>query len=239
MKIRRKIHENRAGAEAKTRFFKNRFFFDEWVFQWIWDGFFHVFWKFFWQFWHRRGLQNRVEISYWFWAWFGLAWSSSWDAFGSNLGTLWSSWRGLGAQIGRQEGSKIRQKSDLGAKVAPRRFRDAILEDFGALGTRLGMLFVEILMRFHGFFLVFWWLVARMCANSVWDASSCMHAFETLFYICALPVHMSRKVFFPLFFALGGAVRRSRSEENASSFTYRFLMWFSREFGGKRVPKLS
>ena len=74
---------------------------------------------------------------------------------------------GLGAQIGRQEGSKIRQKSDLGAKVAPRRFRDAILEDFEALGTRFGRLFVEILMRFHGFFLVFWWLVARMCANSV------------------------------------------------------------------------
>ena len=156
---------------------------------------FHVFLMFFGEFWHRRGLQNRVEISYWFWAWFGLAWSSSWDAFGSILGALWSSWGGLGAQIGRQEGSKIRQKSDLGAKVAPRRFRDAILEDFGALGTRLGMLFVEIFMRFHGFFLVFWWLVARMCANSVWDASSCMHAFETLFYICALPVHMSRKVF--------------------------------------------
>ena len=44
-----------------------------------------------------------------------------------------------------------------------------------------------------------------------------MHAFETLFYICALPVHMSRKVFFPVFFALGGAVRRSRSDEKRIS----------------------
>ena len=71
--------------------------------------------------------------------------------------------------------------------------RDAISEDLGASGTRLGTHFGQILERFREFLLVFWWLVARMCADSVGDVGKCTNG-RQISHIGALPVHMSRKV---------------------------------------------
>ena len=63
-----------------------------------------------------------------------------WDALGSILGALWSSSEALGAEMGRQRCSGKGRKWGRGAKVAPGRFWDPILEDSGSSGTPFGTL---------------------------------------------------------------------------------------------------
>ena len=163
-----------------------------------------------------------------FWG-FGTLWDLSWNAFWQVLGNPWGAkWEPKGFKKGAKR------------LWRPNRCKSPLRFNFWWFG-RVWDLHRDAFARdSEKHFKCFWGLFCipdvRLCSETVHSCLRRVLVQPRCSHDRASRSHV-KKFLKSIFFALGGALRRSRCEENASSFTYWFLMRCLMEFGAKRVAK--